>query len=168
MLRNSPGPVPGNVTLMISAGILLYRRAGETFEVLLAHPGGPVWANRDTGAWSIPKGEIDEDEDALAVARREFSEEVGSEIACLTPHPLGSVRQKSGKVVCAWACEGDFDPLDQRSNTFRMEWPPKSGTYRDFPEVDRVEWFPPDTARRKLNPVQAAFIDRLEESFPDL
>jgi predicted NUDIX family NTP pyrophosphohydrolase len=156
------------VALVISAGILLFRRVGETFEVLLAHPGGPVWAGRDAGAWSIPKGELDEGDEPLAVARREFSEEVGSEIACSKPHPLGSVQQKSGKVVYAWACEGDVDPLDQLSNTFRMEWPPKSETYRDFPEVDRVEWFAPDAARRKLNPAQAAFIDRLEESFPHL
>jgi predicted NUDIX family NTP pyrophosphohydrolase len=146
---------------MISAGILLYRRVGSSFEVLLAHPGGPFWQKRDTGAWSIPKGEADAGEDLLSVARREFAEEVGLELGCPHPHALGSVQQKSGKVVYAWACEGDLDPGKQHSNTFRMEWPPRSGNFEEFPEIDRVDWFTPGTALRKLNPAQAAFVERL-------
>jgi predicted NUDIX family NTP pyrophosphohydrolase len=146
---------------MISAGILLFRRAGESFEVLLAHPGGPFWARRDEGAWSIPKGEVDEGENLLAVARREFAEEVGMEIDCATPIELGRVQLKSGKVIHAWACEGDLDPQIQRSNTFRMEWPPRSGHFREFPEVDRVEWFDVVSAGLKLNPAQVEFVDRL-------
>ncbi len=146
---------------MTSAGILLYRRVGGTVEVLLAHPGGPFWAKRDDGAWSIPKGETDQGEDLAAIARREFEEEVGPLIADGDPRPLGSVTLRSGKVVHAWACAGDFDPAEQRSNTFRMEWPPRSGREEDFPEVDRVEWFTTGAARRKLNPAQVAFLDRL-------
>lgn len=146
---------------MISAGILLYRRVGGTVEVLLAHPGGPFWAKRDDGAWSIPKGETDQGEDLVAIARREFEEEVGTLISDHEPRPLGSVTLRSGKVVYAWACAGDFDPGEQRSNTFRMEWPPRSGREEEFPEVDRVEWFTTEAARRKLNPAQVAFIDRL-------
>jgi predicted NUDIX family NTP pyrophosphohydrolase len=148
---------------MVSAGILLYRRRVEAVEVLLAHPGGPFWANRDEGAWSLPKGEVVDGEDNLAVARREFEEEVGVVVRCEDARSLGSVTQKSGKVVFGWACEGDVDPAIQRSNTFSMEWPPRSGSTRDFPEVDRVEWFPPEIARRKLNPAQAVFVDRLVE-----
>ena len=149
---------------MISAGILLYRRAKPGFEVLLAHPGGPVWAKRDAGAWTIPKGEANGGEDLLAVARREFTEEVGIEIDCPAPQPLGSVRLKSGKLVHAWACEGDLDPRTQCSNIFQMEWPPRSGRVQEYPEVDRVDWFRMDEARRKLNPAQVAFVDRLERS----
>lgn len=148
---------------MISAGILLFRRTGKTLEVLLAHPGGPFWARRDEGAWSIPKGEVEEGEDLLTVALREFAEEVGSQISCATPIELGRVRLKSGKVIHAWACEGDLDPLSQRSNTFRMEWPPRSGQVREFPEVDRVEWFDAASAGRKLNPAQIEFVERLRE-----
>jgi predicted NUDIX family NTP pyrophosphohydrolase len=151
---------------MISAGILLYRRADPGVEVLLAHPGGPFWAKRDDGAWSIPKGEVDEGEDLLAVARREFAEEVGVEIECPAPQALGSVRLKSGKLVHAWACEGDLDPQAQRSNTFQMEWPPRSGQVQEYPEIDRVGWFRTDEARRKLNPAQVAFVDRLQTSLP--
>lgn len=152
---------------MISAGILLYRRVGGTVEVLLAHPGGPFWAKRDTGAWSIPKGETDQGEDLLAIARREFQEEVGTLISGHEPRLLGSVTLRSGKVVHAWAWAGDFDPGEQRSNTFRMEWPPRSGREEEFPEVDRVEWFTTGAARRKLNPAQVAFIDRLLELLND-
>lgn len=149
--------------MVISAGILLYRRRGAACEVLLAHPGGPFWARRDEGAWSIPKGEVGEGEDYLAVARREFHEEVGLPVPCDGARPLGSVTIRSGKTIFGWACEGDIDPADQRSNPFTMEWPPRSGRIEEFPEVDRVEWFSPEIARRKLNAAQAAFIDRLLE-----
>lgn len=149
---------------MISAGILLYRRIDGTVQVLLAHPGGPFWANRDDGAWSIIKGEAGEHEKPWEVARREFEEEVGIPIECDTPLPLGSVTQRSGKMVHGWACEGDVDPAEQRSNSFSMEWPPRSGRLQEFPEVDRVEWFAPEIALRKLNPAQAVFIDRLLET----
>ena len=148
---------------MVSAGILFYRHRTDGAEVLLAHPGGPFWANRDEGAWSLPKGEVVDGEDNLAVARREFEEEVGVVVRCEDPRSLGSVTQKSGKVVFGWACEGDLDPARQRSNTFSMEWPPRSGSTREFPEVDRVEWFSLPIARRKLNPAQAVFVDRLVE-----
>jgi len=144
-----------------SAGILLYRRIGGVVEVLLCHPGGPVWAKRDEGAWSVPKGEVAKDEDLLEVARREFHEEVGIPLSCAPPLPLGSVTLRSGKVVHAWACEGDVDPAEQRSNAFSMEWPPRSGRVQEFPEVDRVEWFHPEAARRKLNAAQTALVDRL-------
>src|SRR5438309_7738613 len=123
-----------------SAGILMYRRCAGGLEVLLAHPGGPFWKNKDAGAWTIPKGEIDEGEDALEAARREFLEETGvearGEAIALTP-----VRQRSGKLVIAWALDGDCDPSSIRSNTFSMEWPPKSGRMQEFPEVDRAAWF---------------------------
>jgi len=146
---------------VVSAGILLYRHRGDTVEVLLAHPGGPFWANRDEGAWSLPKGEAGDGEDYLAVARREFREEIGIPVACDAAWPLGSVTLRSGKTVFGWACEGDIDPARQHSNSFSMEWPPRSGRTQEFPEVDRVEWFSPETARRKLNPAQATFVDRL-------
>ena len=152
---------------MISAGLLLYRRVRGTVEILLAHPGGPFWANRDEGAWSIPKGEVAAGEDLLEVARREFEEEVGIPISGCDPRPLGSVTLRSGKVVHAWACEGDFDPAEHRSNLFSMEWPPKSGRIQEFPEIDRVEWFAPGAARRKLNPAQATLVDRLANQLED-
>lgn len=146
-----------------SAGILLYRGDGDSLEVLLVHPGGPFWAKKDEGAWSIPKGELDDGEESRACALRELEEEIGSSLGltpeCLTE--LGEVRQKSGKVVQGWAAEGDFDPSTLHSNTFAMEWPPRSGKEREFPEVDRAEWFAPEQARLKINPGQAAFIDRL-------
>ncbi len=147
-----------------SAGILLYRPAGDGIEVLLVHPGGPFWAKRDLGAWSIPKGEIDEGEEARDCALRELCEELGSPPA-LDPAELvelGSVRQRA-KVVEAWAAEADFDPAVLRSATFSMEWPPRSGREREFPEVDRAEWLDPDAARRKILPAQRALIDRLLE-----
>ncbi len=146
---------------MVSAGILLYRLGEDGVEVLLAHPGGPFWARRDEGAWSVPKGEAAPGEDLLEVARREFREEVGAPAPCEHPQSLGSVTLRSGKDVHAWACEGYVDPVEQHSNTFSMEWPPRSGRVGEFPEVDRVEWFPPEVARRKLNPAQTAFVDRL-------
>jgi predicted NUDIX family NTP pyrophosphohydrolase len=145
----------------VSAGLLLYRRTADGLEVLLAHPGGPFWANRDAGAWSIPKGLVDAGEEPRAAAWREFEEETG-----LRPtgpfRPLGSVRQKAGKLVYAWACEGDADPASLKSNLMRAEWPYGSGRWIRFPEVDRFGWFDPQTAREKLNPAQAEFIDRLE------
>ena len=144
-----------------SAGLLLYRRSGGQVEVLLAHPGGPLWARRDAGAWSVPKGEIEPGEEPLAVARREFREETGHEPPAGGCVELGEVRQKSGKLVVAWACEGDLDPVTAISNTFPLEWPSGSGNYRDVPEVDRVEWFALDDARARLNPAQVELIDRL-------
>jgi predicted NUDIX family NTP pyrophosphohydrolase len=147
----------------ISAGILLYRGEGNSLEVLLVHPGGPFWAKKDEGAWSIPKGELDEGEESRACALRELEEEIGSSLD-LVPEQLaelGEVRLKSGKRVHGWAAEGDFDPASLHSNTFAMEWPPRSGKQREFPEVDRAEWFAPEQARLKINPAQAVFLDRL-------
>ena len=146
-----------------SAGILLFRNAGGSPELLLIHPGGPFWARRDDGAWSIPKGEIADDEDPVDCALRELHEELGPapELDREALIELGSVRQKAGKVVHAWAAEGDFDPARLESNEFTMEWPPRSGVRRDFPEVDRVEWFQPRSARQKINAAQVDFIDRL-------
>ena len=146
-----------------SAGILLYRLAGPEPEVLLVHPGGPFWARKDDGAWSIPKGEYAQDEDPRDAALREFEEELGTAApggadALLD---LGEVRQRSGKVVHCWAAEADFDPATLHSNTFSLEWPPRSGAQREFPEVDRAEWFGLDEAKAKLNPAQAEFVDRL-------
>jgi predicted NUDIX family NTP pyrophosphohydrolase len=146
-----------------SAGILLFRHAGGAAEVLLVHPGGPFWAKKDEGAWSIPKGELEEGEEPRECALRELEEELGSPFA-LRPDDLielGTVRQKNGKVVHGWAAEGDFDPATLRSNSFSLEWPPRSGVEREFPEVDRAEWLGPDEARRKIIPAQADFLDRL-------
>jgi predicted NUDIX family NTP pyrophosphohydrolase len=147
-----------------SAGILLYRRAGKAVEVLLVHPGGPLWAKKDLGAWSIPKGEVEEGEEPRTCALREFEEELGTSLETSVEDlsELGTVRQKSGKIVHCWAAESDFDPATLSSNTFFVEWPPRSGVQREFPEVDRAEWFDPDEARRKINPAQAAFLDRLQ------
>jgi predicted NUDIX family NTP pyrophosphohydrolase len=146
-----------------SAGILLYRRAGGAPEVLLVHPGGPYWARRDAGAWSIPKGEYDDDEDPRACALREFEEETGTALPPGELIDLGRVKQKSGKLVSAWAAEGDLDADAVRSNTFTMEWPPGSGRTAEFPEIDRAGWFDFDTAREKLVTAQEAFLDRLLE-----
>jgi predicted NUDIX family NTP pyrophosphohydrolase len=146
-----------------SAGILLYRVAQGEPEVLLVHPGGPFWARKDAGAWSIPKGEHGDDEDAQAAALREFEEETGTALAPAALDELGSVRQKSGKHVTAWAVAGDLDADAIQSNTFEMEWPPRSGRKEAFPEVDRAAWFGLDAAREKLNPAQVAFLDRLGE-----
>jgi predicted NUDIX family NTP pyrophosphohydrolase len=147
-----------------SAGILLYRVAAGEPEVLLIHPGGPFWAKKDVGAWSIPKGELDLDEEPRACALRELEEELGS-LPIVDPEELlelGSIRQKA-KVVEAWAGEAEFDPGTLSSNTFSMEWPPRSGKQQEFPEVDRAEWFAPDEARRRILPAQAELIDRLIE-----
>jgi predicted NUDIX family NTP pyrophosphohydrolase len=145
-----------------SAGLLVHRvRDGRT-EVLLVHPGGPFWAKRDDGAWSIPKGELDAaDDDNLATARREFREELGVDAPAGDPRPLGEIRQKAGKVVEAWAVAGDVDVDAIVSNTFETEWPPKSGHRQSFPEVDRAAWFTLEQARAKLNPAQCEFLDRL-------
>jgi predicted NUDIX family NTP pyrophosphohydrolase len=144
-----------------SSGLLLYRRNGTGVEVLLAHPGGPFWRHRDEGAWSIPKGEVEAGEEELDVARREFNEETGHPPPSIECVSLGEVRLKSGKYIAGWACEGDLDPAAAVSNTTAVEWPPRSGRQITIPEVDRVEWFAPDEARRRLNPAQAAFVDRL-------
>jgi predicted NUDIX family NTP pyrophosphohydrolase len=150
-----------------SAGILLYRRGGDGVELLLVHPGGPLWARRDAGAWSIPKGEYAEGEDPLAVALREFEEETGQRPPEAGLVALGEVRQRGGKVVSAWAAPGDLDPDAVTSNTFTMEWPPQSGRRREFPEVDRAGWFDPATAREKLLAAQAGLVDRLLTTLGD-
>jgi predicted NUDIX family NTP pyrophosphohydrolase len=139
----------------------MYRRnASGAVEVLLAHPGGPFWKNKDAGAWSIPKGEYETPEEPLAAALREWAEETG--FAAQPPYlPLGEIRQKNGKHVIAWAFEGDCDPAELVSNTFEMEWPPKSGRMQSFPEIDSVQWFGLDEARAQINAAQAAFLDRL-------
>ena len=128
------------------------------------HPGGPFWARRDAGAWSIPKGEYEPGDDPFQAARREFEEELSSPPPAGEAVDLGEVKQKGGKLVCAWAIEGDLDPSDIKSNTFAVEWPPRSGRMQEFPELDRVEWFDLDTAREKLVKGQRAFLDRLAES----
>lgn len=145
----------------VSAGLLLYRRRAGGLKLFLAHPGGPYWAGRDAGVWTLPKGLIDPGEDPLAAACREFREETG--VVPTGPFlPLGSVRQKAGKVIHAWAWEGDADPAAVASNTMKVEWPRGSGRWMVFPEVDRCEWFRPAEAREKLNPAQVEFVDRLE------
>lgn len=151
-----------------SAGLLVYRRRGGAVEVLLVHPGGPYWARRDDGAWSLPKGEYGEGDDPLAVATREFREELGvAPPKEDEPAFLGEVRQRGGKRVRAWALEGDVAVADIRSNTFSMEWPPGSGVLRDFPEVDRAAWFDVDAARRKLVSGQVELVDRLRSLLED-
>ena len=144
-----------------SAGILMYRVRGGALEVLLAHPGGPFWRRRDDGAWSIPKGEISAGESPEAAARREFLEELGVEPAG-TPQTLGTLRQRGGKIVEAFALEGEFDVESLRSNTFEIEWPPRSGRRAAFPEIDRVAWFDLALARAKMLESQLPFLDRLE------
>jgi predicted NUDIX family NTP pyrophosphohydrolase len=147
-----------------SAGIALYRLSGPEPEVLLVHPGGPVWARRDAGAWSIPKGEYSEDEDPHDAARREFREELGAPAPDGELIDLGEARQRSGKLVRAWALAGDFDASTVHSNTFPMEWPPRSGRTREFPEVDRAEWFTLEQARERINPGQIPLLERLERA----
>jgi predicted NUDIX family NTP pyrophosphohydrolase len=143
-----------------SAGILLYRRADATLEVLLVHPGGPYWRRKDEGAWSIPKGELDAGEDAGDAARREFTEETGFRLAAPL-EPLGEIRQRGGKRVTAFAVEGDIDVTAVKSNTFEIDWPPRSGKLQTFPEIDRAEWFDLPTARAKILESQRPFLDRL-------
>jgi predicted NUDIX family NTP pyrophosphohydrolase len=144
-----------------SAGILLYRHAGKDLQVLLVHPGGPFWTKRDEQSWSIPKGEYPPGADALAAARREFTEETGCDVDG-TFIALSPVKQPSGKLISAWAIEGDMDPSTLRSNSFHMEWPPKSGRQQEFPEVDRAEWFDLLRARRKILPGQLPLLTELE------
>ncbi|MDT4914122.1 MAG: hypothetical protein QOC66_3250 [Pseudonocardiales bacterium] len=144
-----------------SAGLLLYRRTAAGVEVLLGHMGGPYFAKRDDGAWSIPKGEYDEHEAPRAAARREFAEELGCPPPSGTEHELGTVRQRNGKLVTAWAIEADFDVAGVVSNTFEIEWPPRSGRRQSFPEIDRAGWFDLETARTKMIVGQDALLDRL-------
>jgi predicted NUDIX family NTP pyrophosphohydrolase len=144
-----------------SAGILLHRRRDGAHEVLLVHPGGPFWAKKDAGAWSIPKGEYENGEEPRAAALREFAEELGAPPPDGELVELGEVRQRGGKVVTAWALAGDADADAVRSNTFTMEWPPRSGTIGEFPEVDRAAWFSLDEARERILPGQAPLLDRL-------
>jgi predicted NUDIX family NTP pyrophosphohydrolase len=145
-----------------SAGILLYRHGDEGLEVLVVHPGGPFFARRDAGAWSIPKGLYEPGEEPLACARREFAEELGSACPDGPALELGEIRQRNGKRVTAWAVQGDLDATAITSNSFELEWPPRSGHFQEFPEVDRAAWFTLDEARDKLIAAQAAFLDRLE------
>jgi predicted NUDIX family NTP pyrophosphohydrolase len=143
-----------------SAGILLHRRRGGEPEVLLVHPGGPLWARRDLGAWSIPKGEYEPGDDPLEAARREFEEELGVAPPEGPARDLGEIRQRSGKLVRAWALAGDLDERSIISNTFELEWPSRSGRMIEAPEVDRAEWFTLPRARNKINPAQAELLDR--------
>lgn len=149
-----------------SAGLLLFRDRSAS-ALLLVHPGGPFWARKDLGAWSIPKGEPGPGEELRQCALRELGEELGPAAPGLDPAALielGSIRQKAGKLVHAWAAEGEFDPAALSGNSFELEWPPRSGAVREFPEVDRAEWFEPDEARRRILPAQAPLIDRLLDS----
>ena len=162
MLRAAARPYDAPlVAPRVSAGILLFRRRGGRLEVLLAHPGGPFFARKDAGHWTIPKGEPDGQPDLLAVARREFEEETGIAPPSGPATDLGSIVQKGGKVVYAWGVEGDLDPETAVSNTFDLEWPPGSGRRAAFPEIDRVEWFDLVEARRRVKPTQVPLIDRL-------
>lgn len=148
-----------------SAGILLFRRDGGELRFLLVHPGGPFWRKKDAGAWTIPKGGIEDEEEPRACAIRELEEELGA-APVLDPEDLielGRVKQRAGKVVEAWAAEGEFDPTALASNTFAMEWPPRSGNRQEFPEVDRAAWFDLEAARKKILPAQAEFLERLVE-----
>lgn len=146
-----------------SAGLLLFRHSGDGLEVLLGHMGGPFFARRDAGAWTVPKGEYEPEEPAWDAARREFQEELGLPPPDGEAVPLGEVRQTNGKVVTAWAIEADLDPATVVPGVFTMEWPPKSGRMQEFPELDRVEWFGLDRARAVIVKAQAAFLDRLAE-----
>ena len=150
-----------------SAGIVLYRAGAAGLEVLLVHPGGPFWAKKDLGAWSIPKGEYEPGEDPQACALREFEEETGTRLDAPELVELGAVVQKAGKEVTAWAARGDLDPASVRSNTFTMQWPPRSGREQEFPEIDRAAWFAVDEARAKLVAAQVELLDRLLERVRD-
>ncbi len=144
-----------------SAGILLYRRTGSESEVLLVHPGGPFWAKKDLGAWFMPKGELQDGEEPLAAARREFFEELGTHVPAGQPLELGTVKNRSGKLIYAWGLEGDLDLTTFKSNTFALEWPPRSGKMLDFPEVDRAQFFPLEAAASKLHPAELPLLERL-------
>lgn len=147
-----------------SSGVLLWRMRDGALEVLLAHMGGPLWARKDHGHWTIPKGEVEAGEELEAVARREFEEETGHAAPAAPMTGLGSIRQKSGKVVIGYGAEGDLDPAAAFSNTYEMEWPPRSGRVQSFPEIDRVEWFGLGEARLRLKAAQVPFLDRLERA----
>jgi predicted NUDIX family NTP pyrophosphohydrolase len=149
-----------------SAGVLLYRRRGSGVEVLIGHMGGPFWARKDDAAWSLPKGEYGPGEEPFGVALREFEEELGVPVPAEDFLPLGEVRQSGGKVLTAWAAEGDLDADAARSNTFTLEWPPRSGRFEDFPEIDRAAWVPVDVARTKLVRGQVPLLDRLLAALP--
>jgi predicted NUDIX family NTP pyrophosphohydrolase len=158
-LLRSDGTIVENMS-KVSAGLLMYRRRNQQLEVLLVHLGGPFWAKKDAGAWFVPKGEINPGEGELSAAKREFEEETG--LAAGAPLlPLGSVKHKSGKKVSAWAFEGDCDPAALRSNTFQMEWPPRSGKTREFLEIDRAAFFTAEAAREKMHPAEFEFLTRL-------
>ncbi|MGZ4148987.1 MAG: NUDIX domain-containing protein [Actinomycetota bacterium] len=150
-----------------SAGLLLWRIRDGRLEVLLGHPGGPFFAKKDAGHWTVPKGELEPGEEPVEVARREFAEETGHPAPSGPMIALGEIRQRSGKLVQAWAAEGDLDPIDAVSNTFQLEWPPRSGRVREFPEIDRVSWFDVGAARTKIIGSQAPFLDRLQEALPN-
>ena len=152
--------MPLNNKMKKSAGILLYRKRNSHMEMFLVHPGGPFWRNKDAGAWTIPKGEFDDEEGALAAAQREFKEEVGVSISG-DFIPLTPVKQKSGKIIYAWALEKDIDILEIKSNSFEIEWPPKSKQLKQFPEIDKGEWFSEKNAFEKIIPAQAAFIEEI-------
>ena len=159
----NPPAVPKEKRSNISAGLLMFRRRKNSLEFLLVHPGGPFWKNKDTGAWSVPKGEAQPGEDLLTRAQIEFEEEIG-----FKPRgdwsPLGSIKQKNGKTVHAWGFEGELpEPFELKSNTCQLEWPPHSGKFIEIPEVDRAEFFPMDVARDKIIPAQSPFLDRLRE-----
>jgi predicted NUDIX family NTP pyrophosphohydrolase len=160
-MREAADADPGTTTMpKLSAGILLFRRRPAGLEVMLVHPGGPFWAKKDEGAWSIPKGLADESEDLLAAAKREFLEETGLPVAGAFLD-LGAHKQPSGKTIAAWACEGDFDPATLKSNTFSLEWPPRSGRMAEFPEVDRAAWYAIDEALTKINKGQSPILAAL-------
>jgi len=146
----------------VSAGILMFRLRDKTLQVLLVHPGGPLWEKKDEGAWSIPKGLIDGNEDAIEAAKREFEEETGFKVSGGPFVPLSPQRTRSGKIIKAWAVEGDIDASNIKSNTFEMEWPPRSGSIKRFPEVDRAEWFNLKKAKKKIIPSQLGFLQELE------
>jgi predicted NUDIX family NTP pyrophosphohydrolase len=160
-MMNSPKRAPGRPKL--SAGILAYRRRNNGLEVLLVHPGGPYWRNKDAGAWSIPKGEIEPSEEPEQAARREFSEELGPAASIGALQALGEIRQRGGKRVIAFCAEADFDTASLASNSFEIEWPPRSGALKTFPEVDRACWFGLEAARSKMLSGQIELIDRLEK-----
>jgi len=161
-VNDSPAPQK-QTRSNISAGLLMFRRRIDIVEFLLVHPGGPFWKNKDDGAWTIPKGEVQPGEDFLIRARTEFEEELGIE-PTENFVPLGSIKQKGGKTVHAWAFEGDLPhDFELKSNTFQIEWPPRSGKFREFPEIDRAEFLSEEIARRKINPAQIPFLDRLLE-----
>jgi predicted NUDIX family NTP pyrophosphohydrolase len=145
----------------LSAGLVLFRWSGSTLEVFLVHPGGPFWQKKDWGAWSIPKGEYEEGQDPLEVAYREFEEETGMRAETRNPIPLDDIKQPSGKIISAWAIEQDCSSKSIRSNSFSMEWPPRSGKIQEFPEIDRAEWFVIDEGRQRLTKGQVGFLDRL-------